>query len=645
MCIPLKKRASILALSLPLILSALLLGLPCARLAAVDLSLRSGGFAFVPMGDGNEAADGNERFGAGGGGSLGFEVDLSSVWPNRLGLSYVVGAEAGMLMSALQTDDRPNAGFFSLGGVAGLYFFPLSRLLVRVDGALGAHLAVLDEARSPADLFWRAGGEVGFRFTPGFTLAAAGGWRQFSAGGGLANSGVYAGLTAQMTFRTGGGWRDGATATLDQPEAAFPAFMQLYQTHELGTVSIRNAGNAEMRNVRVYFRAGGYTASEFPSGSVPMIPRGRVANVPLLADFSPEILHFTDTGRIMGELVIRYSFLGRQRESVRAVTVATPNRNRITPGDASALAAFVSPTSPETLEFARFVSGMHRANRRAGHNANMQYAVWLLEGLRASNIRLGETHMGADEAQFPAETLLFTTGTSRDLALLFATALEGVGIESAFIGTPDELLVAVNLGIGPAAAETLFYDFGRILIIDGETWLPLSMGAFNYGFMAAWSAGIDVLNRVFDEGADADFVIVGEAWAFFPLAPLPRLGRGVAGTNTEAMIREANNAMRQYIDRDILPIIRRTMPGAAGNPALQNRLGMLHVRAGNMAEGRAAYERAAALGSVAAMTNRGNLALTEGGGVAAERWFGQALQRNSGNAAALRGMERVQGSR
>ena len=82
------------------------------------------------------------------------------------------------------------------------------------------------------------------------------------------------------------------------------------------------------------FRAGGYTTSEFPSGSVPMIPRGRIANVPLLADFSPEILHFTDTGRIMGELVIRYSFLSRRRESVRAVTVATHSRNRITPGGA-----------------------------------------------------------------------------------------------------------------------------------------------------------------------------------------------------------------------------------------------------------------------------------------------------------------------
>jgi hypothetical protein len=337
--------------------------------------------------------------------------------------------------------------------------------------------------------------------------------------------------------------------------------------------------------------------------------------------------------------------LGQEREAVQAVSVATHNRNKVTPGDAAALAAFISPTSPETLDFARFIAGLSRANRLTGHNPNMQYAIWLLEGLRASDIRLGETYTDESEAQFPAETLAFRTGSSRDLALLFASALEGVGIISAFIQTEDDFLVALNLDIGQAPAETLFDGLDRILLIDDDVWLPLSMSAFNDGFMAAWAQAVRTLNQTFTEGGDADFVIVGEAWAFYPPAPLSGQERNILNTDTEAATREVNRVLQQYIDQEINPIIQRVLVNAQGNAALQNRLGILYARAGRLADARAAYERAAGLGSVPAMTNRGNLALTEGDFATAERWFTQALQRDSQNRAALRGMERVRGSR
>jgi hypothetical protein len=47
------------------------------------------------------------------------------------------------------------------------------------------------------------------------------------------------------------------------------------------------------------------------------------------------------------------------------------------------------------------------------------------------------------------------------------------------------------------------------------------------------------------------------------------------------------------------------------------------------------------MGSVPAMTNRGNLALIEKDYPAAERWFRQALTREPENQAALRGLEKV----
>jgi Flp pilus assembly protein TadD len=70
-------------------------------------------------------------------------------------------------------------------------------------------------------------------------------------------------------------------------------------------------------------------------------------------------------------------------------------------------------------------------------------------------------------------------------------------------------------------------------------------------------------------------------------------------------------------------------------------LGILLVRSGRTAEAKAAYEQAANMGLVPAMTNRGNLALIEKDYPAAERWFKEVLEREPGNRTALRGMEQL----
>ena len=628
------------------IIFLVLLTVHCSLLIALDFSFRPKAFVFIPAGAGNEAADGNKRYDVGGGGEVGFEIDLSSVWSNPLGLGYNAGLEGALLLNATKGENPMNMQFYSLSGVLGLYYFPLSRLFTRIDGAVGIYRPVIDKQSGDAAIFWRGSGELGFRFTPGFTLAANAGWRQFAAkGGGTFNSGLYVGLTSQLTFEAGtGSRREGIGVNIDQYAAVYPAFMQLYQNNAIGSVVISNNENAEIRDVRVYFRASNYTASEFPCGSVSIIQRGRSAELPLLADFSPDILRFTDTGRILGELVIRYQFLGQEREAVRAISVATNNRNTVTEGDAAALAAFISPTSPEVLDFSKYIAGLSRANRRPGQNANMQYAIWLFEGLRAGEVKLGRTYSPADEVQFPAETLSYGTGGSRDLALLFAAGLESVGIASAFIQAGDDFLVGVSLDAGQSAAETLFNGSERILVINDNVWLPLSMAAFNEGFSAAWTQGAAVLRQSFAQEKAADFVMVEGAWASYPPAPLPALGGRIVHADAEATTREVNRALQAYIEQEINPIINRQT--AAGNTAAtQNRLGILYARAGRIADAKAAYERAAGMGSVPAMTNRGNLALIERDYTAAEYWFRQALERESQNSTALRGLEQVEEKR
>jgi tetratricopeptide (TPR) repeat protein len=310
-----------------------------------------------------------------------------------------------------------------------------------------------------------------------------------------------------------------------------------------------------------------------------------------------------------------------------------------TTGDLASLAAFVS-LSPEVLDYSRYISGIAWDNRRIGHNRNFQYAIWLIEGLRAGGISQSS---GETQVQFSGETLFNGTGNSRDIALLYAAVLQGADIPAALIKTENDFLAAFSLGVNAKAAETLFNGTEKILIINDEVWLPLSMNTFNNGFTAAWKQAQTLLNKSFKAGKNVDFVIVEEAWATYPPATMPELEGRTVQTDTAVAANRVNTAMTQYIEQELPQILYLVLSQINTNPtaALYNRAGIVQARMGRTAEAKAAYERAAGMGSVPAMTNRGNFALIEQDYATAEQWFRHALSSDSLNLTALRGLERV----
>jgi tetratricopeptide (TPR) repeat protein len=213
-----------------------------------------------------------------------------------------------------------------------------------------------------------------------------------------------------------------------------------------------------------------------------------------------------------------------------------------------------------------------------------------------------------------------------------------------------DMIAAFDLGItkdDPAAAA-LFSGTDKLLILGDEVWLPLSMGHFNEGFMAAWDAGIAGITALFaDENAEAEFFDVENAWGIYPPAPLPGQGGAIRPPDASALAAAAEGALGRYIANELTPKINalNAQIRAAPTPALYNQLGMVYMRSGRIAEAKTNYERAAGMGSVPAMVNRGNIALQEKDGATAERWYRQVLTLNPGYIPALRGLEQAANAR
>jgi tetratricopeptide (TPR) repeat protein len=617
-------------------------------LFSLDFSFRPRGFGLFPL-SGTSA----ERYSTGGGGDAVFDLDLSSLFSNPLALGYSLGLEGGGISLPVNAGDA-SLSVLSGGLNASLYYYPVSRLLLRGEGTFGWFRGSgLDVSSS--SWWWRAGAEAGFRFTPNFILSASGGFRGYNDRDhdGAALAGLYAGLGLQFNFATQAA-AGSVDAALEQDEPVYPVFLSLYQNNPVGVLVITNRENAEIRDVRVSFRAGPYTASEFFCGSLSLIPRGRSARIPLLADFSPDLLNFTDNGRVSGEAVIRYRILGSERETARTVRVQVGGRGVFLWNDPIGLAGFVSPTFPEILEYSKYLTGIARTYLRTGLNRNQQFAVYLFEGLRAGGTRLSEIPESPyreyrlsplpDTIQFPFQTLAYRSGDMDDLGILYAALLEAAGIKAALVPMRDEFVTAFSLGIGEDEAAALFNRMDRLLVVNGEVWLPLAMSAFNRGFDAAWEKAAASLNEAFSSDEDPFFIILEEAWRLYPPPVFPAQDMRYIQGREAAVVEGADRAVGAYISAEIMPKIEALNAQIRSGPSasLYNQLGNLYLRALMPAEARQSWERAAAMGLAGAMVNLGSMSLLDRDYAAAERWFRQALSASPGNEAARRGLERAQ---
>ncbi|MDR1933226.1 MAG: hypothetical protein LBQ57_10450 [Spirochaetales bacterium] len=615
---------------------------------SLDFGIQARPFVLFPYG-----ADAPDLFETGYGGDLLFDIDISSLFLNPLPFGYFLGIQAGF-----NTIPKKNTGtsmqVYNLGLGAGLFYYPLSRLSLRLGGAYGLYEA-MNAGKTHISTWWELGAEAGFRFSPTFTLSAGAGYRLYNyASGESLYTGLFAGLSARIQLETDAS-QGNVQSRLDQQDPVFPVFLGLYKQNPIGALHITNTESAEIRNVTVSFRAGNYTASQFICGTIPTLEKRRSAELPLYADFSALLFNFSENGRISGELSIRYEILGAVKEAVQNVVVSIYNRNSFRWNDPSALAVFVSPTAPEVLDFSKYIIGLARNNLRTGLNQNMQFAIHLFEGLRVGGIRASgddqtpyiSYHKDAslvDYIQFPFQTLAYGSGDMDDLGLLYAAALESAGIKTALIPLEDDFLVAFSLGISESGAAALFTNMDNVLVLDDEVWLPVSFASFREGFVNCWYAGMNRLNAAIAAGADIGIVLLRDAWASYPPAAITSQEAQFAKPAEVLVTRAVETDMMRYISAEFGPRIlelRQQLRVQGESAALYNQLGLLYVRSGMYAEAKTEYQRAAALGSVPAMVNLGNIFSLERNFTAAESWYSRALQADPSNSAAASGLNRI----
>lgn len=561
-----------------------------------------------------------------------------------------------------------DAQMIDLGAGLSAYFFPLSRLHLR-GGVSGGGYTYVTKIPDPEtqkgvpknyyQLWYKAFAEAGFRLSPSLTLVGGVSYndhimhsdvmKQYIPTGGR----LGAHLSVQFIINTEK--TDGITVNLAQDEPIFPLFSRMYKENSFGTLTIINGESAEIRNVRLSFRAGDYTASEMLCGTADIIKKNQSAQIPFYADFSESVLNFSEEGQILGEIVVSYELLGAKKTSVESVIVPSYNRNAIRWTDANALAAFISANSAEILETSKYLVGIARDELRSGLNRNQQFAMYLFEGTRLSGIESlpsSETpymmyHLDTekiDSIQHPFQTISFKSGDYDDVGLLYAALLESVGISTAFIPLADDFIVLFDLGITDVQANNLFNSLDSLLFLGETMWLPVSMANFKNGFINSWNAGLDAVNEALYNEEYFDLILTQEAWTMYPPSGISGTKQGTDKPDALLVKKEVEKELLRYVSTEFGPkiaVLEERLQTEGESVALYNSLGLLYVRAGLYEQAISVYTKSAQLKSSAAMVNLGNIAILQKEFKTAKTWFTSALTEDPENTSAKSGLERV----
>ncbi len=535
-----------------------------------------------------------------------------------------------------------NENLSLIGGGAGVSFFysPLTRLHLDAGLALGPFIT--SGAINVGGLYWRTYGEIGFRATPDLTISLTGSYVDYVIpGSGKLVNGFNVGIGIRYVLPLGKKGSSTLSSNFVQEEPAFPVFMSAYRNFELGTLSLRNNESSEIRNVHVRFRAGKYTASTYESAVIPVIQKHSAVEVPLMADFSPEILKYSENGRINGELIIEYELLGKKKRSEQNIILSMNNRNAFCWADPTAISAFISSETPEVQQLASIISGIETNHLIQGMNKNLQMTAAIFEGVRLFGIINSEDKMtpyvdyhktyDMDSIQYPLQTMNYLSGDLDDIGILLASCLESVGVPTGYMILDDDFILLVGTNIRAGTEMNHFAATEGLLVDDENVYFGLSMADFQKGFSQSRKTAFEKIAAAKNQpDSPYDYVNTEFAWSIYSPAVFSSSGSTFEYPKKEEIEKATKKAIDDYINTDLAAVVERAK--ASYDP---NKIGVALLRSGKIKEAKAQFSKSE---TISCLNNLANCYMAEKDYASAAITYEKVLAKDAANKIALRGL-------
>jgi DNA-binding beta-propeller fold protein YncE len=297
---------------------------------------------------------------------------------------------------------------------------------------------------------------------------------------------------------------------------------KIYENEGIGKVKLTNNTRNEIRALKLAFSIKEYM--DYPSElEIKSIPPGQSTEITLKAVFNNRILEVTEDTPVQTELKASYFENQKQRVFVRNNAINLYEKHRMMWVTKDRVATFVTSKDPAVLEFARSIVTQYSDIGSPLVYAAAIYDYMGLTGMtylqhpnNPYQIVEGKTNY-VDYVQYPRETLKRNSGVCTDLVVFFSAVLEGLGIRTMLLGTPDHLFMMFAVGQVADLGDSTMN--GMFAIHEGTVWAPIELTLVGSTFMKAWETGSGEYFEWRDKGIE--ITDLGRAWGRYKPATLP----------------------------------------------------------------------------------------------------------------------------
>ena len=590
-------------------------------------------------------------------GLLGAVGDLSAVMP--LPSLPILSVNGGLSYSFIPVRAETSVSLICAGVGAGFRLELTPQLIAQASLTGGGYFGffngnLLDpegvpyESQSGFGPYLQANLGLSYYLWPFLSVGAGGAWAQ------------YFGLTQGLRVELGTSFHlSGFTRRLTLGgtsfESVFPVLHGSYDTVPLGRTTIRNGERFPLKNIEVSLYVKELMDGPKTCATVEQLRPGESRAVDLYALFADRILGVREDADMAVELSVDYTLNGRRQRRTITDALRLCNRNALTWDDDRKAAGFVSAKDQEVLRVSKLVAGMVRKEGPASIDLTMRIGMGMLEAMSASHISYvrdpntptyeaaSENASVIDFLQFPNQTLKLKGGDCDDLSILYASLLESVGIETAFITVPGHIYAAFALDMKPQEARRVFLEERELIVQDGKAWVPVEITMVGDSFQNAWQAGAREWNEKAAAG-QAHLYPIHEAWKTYETAGTPADVGEVDELDGAAFTLRYKQELTTFIERELRPQIEKIEQAMGNKPEskLLNRIGVLYVRYGLVDQAQSVF--AAILESEQygpTLTNLGNICLLRGDFEKALPLFESALSKDPESSGALLGLARA----
>lgn len=435
----------------------------------------------------------------------------------------------------------------------------------------------------------------------------------------------------------------------------FPVFYKYYDTHPLGSVTIANTGTEAVDNLTISLFLKQYMDTPKTCATNLSLAPGEQRQVDLQALFTTKVLEISEETKSAAQILVDYSAGGKRLSTEYNESVRIHDRNAMTWDDDRKACAFVTAKDPTVMKFSKNVASITKDKGSRAVNQNLLSAMAIHEALRLFGLSYVVDPSSAyvesvankdtvDYLQYPRQTLDFKAGDCDDLSILYASLLESVGVETAFVTVPGHIFMAVSLGIPPDAARKEFLRPDDLILTESTSWLPIEVTERQKGFIDAWQTGA----KEWRENAarkQANIYPIHEAWKLYEPVGISGETAAIALPDADKLTGAYLTEVVRYVDQEIYPQVAKLQAIIAskkGEPGPVNRLGVLYARYGLSDRAEAQFKQALTGGEYGpALLNLGNVRYLEGDMQGALSFYNRAQRLTPDNAVAILAVARA----